>query len=531
MFWADKLAYEIVERKRDVYLTECGLGASGIPHVGNLGDGIRAYTVSLALRELGVKSDFQAFSDDRDGLRKIPFGFPSKLREYIGKPVSRIPDPFSCHESYGNHMSFLLVDALERCGVELKFISSDEAYSKGFFDSVISEILSNWKRCGEIIFEMTGQEKYLERLPFYTICEECGKIYTTRVLEFFEKEREVFYKCDDRFLGKDSNTGEEIEVFGCGHSGRTSVRNGKLAWKVEFAARWKAYDVIFEAYGKDILDSVKVNDKICEEILGQNPPIHTFYEMFVERGGRKISGSRGNIFTPQLWLSYASPESLRLLMLKRLSTTRVVDLEEIPKYSDEVDHLSEIYFGGVENLSEREEKHLRRLYEYVYFLNPPERKPIGVEYNLLINLARLLPEELSNREELIIEILQNSKRIPKELDEKSKKELLKRIEFTTTYTSQVKPSEKVKLELEDRERKALRELSEKLKLEREAEEIQSIIFEVAKKHGIKSVRFFQVLYTLILGIERGPRASTLIKTVGQGKVREVIRRVLDENCN
>lgn len=522
IFWADKTAEKIIRSEKELYRTECGLGASGIPHVGSVGDGIRSYAVTLALKDRGVDSEFVAFSDDRDGLRKVPLGFPAFLEEYIGRPVSMIPDPFECHTSYGEHMSSLLVDALDKVGVRFTFQSGNTAYKEGIMDEVVVEALNHWKEAGTIIFEMTGQKKYLEQLPFNVICSECGKIYTTRAYEWIPEKKKIAYVCDQEFKGADSRTGKEVAVAGCGHQGEASIRDGKLTWKVEFAARWKALDISFEAFGKDILDSVRVNDRIAKDIFHIHPPVHAFYELFVERGGGRISKSRGNVFTPQVWLSYGSPESLRLLMLKRLATTRVVDVEEIPKFMNEVDYLKKVFFGREKIKNERESQHLRRLYEYVTFLSPGDRTGLLIDYYTLVQLARMLPRTVENRVTLFRDILIRSGLIEEEF---SDEELRQRIEYATEWVEEVEETEKEELSFSETEKVALRNLADKLPGYTDGEQIQELIFLTAQQHQVKPGRFFQMLYKVIIGTDRGPRAGTLISGVGPERVAEMIMNV------
>ncbi|MGC1120025.1 MAG: lysine--tRNA ligase [Candidatus Methanofastidiosia archaeon] len=522
IFWADKTAEKIIKRDKELYRTECGLGASGIPHVGSVGDGIRAYAVTLALKDRGVPSEFVAFSDDRDGLRKVPLGFPAFLEEYIGRPVSMIPDPFECHKSYGEHMSSLLLDALDKVGVKFTFQSGNTIYREGALDEVIVEALNNWKKAGQIISEMTGQKKYLEQLPFNAICSECGKIYTTRAYEWIPEKKRILYVCDQEFKGADSKTGKELTVSGCGHQGEASIREGKLTWKVEFAARWKVLDISFEAFGKDILDSVRVNDHIAKEIFHIRPPVHAFYELFVERGGGRISKSKGNVFTPQVWLSYGSPESLRLLMLKRLATTRVVDVEEIPKFMNEMDYLKKVYFGREKIKNERERQHVHRLYEYVTFLNPPDQMGLLINYCTLVQLARMLPKTVENRYAIFRDILMRSGLIEEEF---SDEELRQRIEYATEWVEEVEEVEKEEISLNETEKVALRNLADKLPEYTEGEQIQELIFLTAQQFQVKPGRFFQLLYNIIIGADRGPRAGTLISGVGPERVADMILRV------
>ena len=180
--WLDKIANELINRekkigrKNEVIRTESGLGASGFPHIGSFSDCARSYGLKLALEEQGSRSEYIAFSDDKDGLRKVPTGLPESLKKFLGFPVTSIPDPFKCHGSYGDHVSALLIDALDRCGIEYKFYSATMAYRAGLFNKQIESILLNAEKIGKIIREKLGQEKYVELLPYYPVCEECGRI-------------------------------------------------------------------------------------------------------------------------------------------------------------------------------------------------------------------------------------------------------------------------------------------------------------------------------------------------------------------
>jgi len=273
--WIDKLASELLEREKtlgrnlDLIRVESGLGASGIPHIGSLGDAVRAYGVKLALENLGYKSELIAYSDDLDGLRKVPEGLPDSLQEHIGKPVSLIPDPYGCHDSYGMHMSSILLDGLDKVGIKYEFRRAVDTYKQGLLKDHIHTILQNSVKIGDKISELVGQEKYQKYLPYFPVCAECNRLYTAEATEYISDEKKVKYKCHDTEIGSKM-------IKGCGHEGEADITKdlGKLAWKVEFAARWSAFDIRFEAYGKDIMDSVKVNDWVSDEIL-KVPHPHT----------------------------------------------------------------------------------------------------------------------------------------------------------------------------------------------------------------------------------------------------------------
>jgi len=299
---------------------------------------------------------------------------------------------------------------------------------------------------------------------------------------------------------------------------------GKLSWKGEFAARWKALDIRFEAYGKDIADSVRVNDRISREVLGYEPPAHARYEMFLDKSGRKISKSTGNVFTPQVWFKYGSPQSLMLLMLKRFVGTRTLDVSDIPAYMNELDYLEDIYFGKKTIPDEKELAKLKGLYEYCWVLKPPKQPSIHVPYNMLTYLAKIAPK--SRETEFITEKLQGYGYLPKgqQLDENLKK----RIEYALNWVRDFEEIRETAITLKPEEKAAIKELIETLKSEEKAEKIQNAIFDIAKKHSIPPPEFFKTLYTILIGAPQGPRLGPYIVAMGKQNVINALQRTLNQ---
>ena len=522
--WYDKMARKVVSRERklgrslDRVRTEMGLGASGFPHIGSLGDAARSYAVTLALREMGVNSELVAYCDDKDGLRKVPAGLPESLNKYLGYPVSSIPDPFGCHESFGKHMSSLLLDALDKCGIEYHYFSAKEVYEKGLLLDEIRTILLNAEKVGEIVKEEVGQERYTEVLPFFPVCSECGRIYTTKAYKFEPETDKVLYKCE----------GLEIRgklIAGCGYEGEADITKGegKLTWKSEFAARWKALDIRFEAYGKDIADSVKINDRICREVLCFEPPSHAKYEMFLDKGGKKISKSAGNVFTPQVWFRYGSQQSLLLLMLKRFVGTRTLDVSDIPSYMNELDVLEDVYFGK-KQVSARDVAKLKGLYKYCWVMNPPAKPNIHVPYNLLAFLVKMAPKECLNN--FVTEKLQNYGYLPK--NQQVEAELEKRVEYALNWVRDFNEIKETPVNLTETEETAVAELVNVLKDADEPDEIQNAIFNAAKTNDLKPAALFRTLYSILMGTPQGPRLGPYILAMGKQNVIAALRRALNK---
>jgi len=511
--WVDKPAAELLAREeslgRDTSMVrvESGLGASGVPHIGSLGDAVRAYGVALALRDMGHRSELVAYSDDMDGLRKVPAGLGGAgLEAHVGRPVSSIGDPHGCHASYGEHMSSLLLDALDALGVEHTHMSAREAYSGGRFAKQAEAILGAAGRIGERIAEATGQEKFRGALPYWPVCESCGRLYTAVAKEHLGGAR-VSYAC----------TGAEIggrRVDGCGHAGEADAARGpgKLAWKVEFAARWAALDIRFEAYGKDIMDSVAVNDWVCESVLGRAPPHHARYEMFLDRAGGKISKSSGNVLTPQEWLRYGSPQSLLLLLFKRISGARRVGTEDVPQLMDELARLERLYFGREDEPNAERASRLRGLYEYAHLLRPPGAPQERAPYGLLVALARAFRED---RGAIITRRLVEYGTV-----KGPGAALAESIELAGRYADDHGAGGAAPQEPGEGVRAAMLEVADALDAGGDAHEA---VREASKRHGVQARETFRAIYLATIGAPSGPRLGRFVADIGPARAAAMIR--------
>jgi lysyl-tRNA synthetase class 1 len=521
--WYDKTALEVVQREQkldrslDLIRTEMGVSASGMPHIGNLSDAIRSYAVTVALQAQNYRSELIAFADDKDGLRKAPAGMPKLLNKFLGFPVSSIPDPDKCHESFGEHAISLMLEAFDRCGVEYTFMSASDVYKRGLLNDEIKKILLNSKRVGEIIKEEVGQEKFEEALPYFAICGNCGRIYTTKAYELLPKEHKILYVCE----------GMEIKgqwFDGCGHKGEVDYTKaeGKLVWKVEFAARWKALDIRFEAYGKDIADSVRVNDHISQEILGYSPPYHAQYELFLTAGGKKFSKSAGVLLAPGDWFRYGSPRSLILLMLKRFVGARSISVLDIPGYMNELDELEDVYFGKKQIHDKKELTKLSGLYEYCWWLNPPKQAGVHVPYNLLSYIAKVAPK--AEETQYIVEKLREYGYLKG--NEPLSRDLEERIQCIMNWNRDLAEIKETKVELSAKEKATIQELVQILQTDVDANQIQTAVFDVARKHDIQPSQFFKVLYMILLGTSKGPRLGPYIVAMGRKKSIDAMQRAL-----
>ncbi len=519
MFWLDKIAESITRGWKPspdgVFRVECGIGASGIPHVGSVADALRSYGVKLALEDRGLKSELIVYADDMDGLRKVPMGLPSSLQRYLGFPVSDIPDPFNCHDSFAEHIESLFLDALDRLDMAYRFVSGYKAYKSGILNDYIRKILLNASEIRRIDIKMTGAKREEGWIYYWPICENCGRIYTTFAYRYLPREDVILYRCASQFKG----------VEGCGHEGevRLSSGCGKVAWKAEMAIRWARFHVVFEARGKDIDASFQVNMAVASRILGIKPPHSIVYELFLGKTGRKISKSTGNVFTPQTWFRYGTPESLRLLMFKRYQGTRKLDVEDVPIYMDELDRLEDLYFNlsRIKNLRER--IRVKRLYEYVRLLKPPERPLPHIPYMTGVELVSSIPVNLddSNKLDLFLFLLRKQG-ILKEIGERERLEIKRRLRlYINWYEDFVKPAPEP-IKPSEKEVEAIYSLVSRITDNSTPDDVQEAVFEVAREFGIPPRSFFRLLYLLIIGRERGPKISTYVRVLGPNKFKQLL---------
>jgi lysyl-tRNA synthetase class 1 len=515
--WLDRVASEIIEREKKLgrdlsnIRVESGLGASGIPHIGNLSDAARAYGVKLALEEAGYHSELISYSDDMDALRKVPAGLPNWLVNEIAKPVSEIRDPFSDgHNSYGAHMSALLIQGLDSLGLKYKFQSGYESYKKGLLTREIDLILRNAETIGGKIEELTGQKKYLETLPYFPQCSKCHRLNVAHAYRYDPQDMKVYYKCSGDEIGKKW-------VEGCGNEGFADIRKGegKLSWKVEFAARWSAFDIRYEAHGKELIDSVRINDWICDNVLGFPHPYHVVYELFQDKSGKKISKSVGNLVTPQKWFSLASPQSLLLVYFKRIIGARSISEEDVPSYMDEYDYHEDLYFGKVKEPNKMKESRLKGIYYYANLAHPPSSPSQHVPYRMLVELASVAPSE--NPEDYVAKRLIEYRAV-KEID----KGIGQRIRYALNWAREFTLGEE-EIEMTSREKEAVFDLGIKIENQNDQQAIQTLIFDTARSHGLEPSEFFSVLYKILLGVQRGPRLGPYIVDVGPAKVSQKLK--------
>lgn len=497
---------EKLPQRPDTVLFETGYGPSGLPHIGTFGEVARTTMVRHAFRTLTQDewpTRLVCFSDDMDGLRKVPDNIPNAhmIEPHLDKPLTSVPDPFQTDTSFGAHNNARLRSFLDTFGFDYEFYSATECYRSGRFDETLLRLLANYDKVMNVILPTLGEERRKTYSPFLPVCPRTGKVLQVPMTARNEKAGTVTYK--------DPETGEEMTA---------PVTGGavKCQWKADWAMRWVALGVDYEMAGKDLIDSVKLSSAIAR-ILGAVPPEGFSYELFLDENAEKISKSRGNGLTIEEWLTYASPESLSLYMFQSPRKAKRLYFDVIPKAVDE-------YLAHISAFPDQEpDKQLANPVWHIHSGEPP-RAELPISFNLLLNLV-----SASNSEEpeVLWGFIQRYAPGATPHDHPLLDQL---VAYAIRYFHDfVKPNKQYRGPTET-ERAALEALNEKLASVPEdasGEDIQNIVYEVGKAHDFENLRdWFRALYEVLLGQSQGPRFGNFVELYGVKETRDLIRKVL-----
>ncbi|WP_207455195.1 lysine--tRNA ligase [Azospirillum sp. SYSU D00513] len=484
-------------------LFETGYGPSGLPHLGTFGEVARTTMVRQAFQAMSdLPTKLFCFSDDMDGLRKVPDNIPNQemVKENLGKPLTQVPDPFGTHESFGAHNNARLRAFLDGFGFEYEFQSSTEWYKSGRFDEALLGVLRHYDEIMAVMLPTLGEERQQTYSPFLPVSPATGRVLQVPILERNLDAGTIVFEDED---------GKKVEV---------PVTGGhvKLQWKPDWGMRWYALGVDYEMYGKDLIPSADLAGKIAR-ILGGPPPEGFNYELFLDDKGQKISKSKGNGLTMEEWLAYAPPESLALYMFQKPKAAKRLYFDVIPRAVDE-------YLAFVGKFPQEEPaKRLENPAWHIHNGKPPAVRS-DVSFNLLLNLAGAANAETKDVMWGFI-----SRYAPEATPENSP--FLDKLAGYAVryYQDQVKPTKQFRAPT-DAERAALEDLLTRLDAipaGATAEAIQNEVFEVGKAHGFTELRaWFLALYEVLLGQSTGPRMGSFIQLYGIEETKGLIREKL-----
>ncbi|MDQ8730353.1 lysine--tRNA ligase [Bradyrhizobium sp. LHD-71] len=512
---AKKIVARLKRKPKDEVLFETGYGPSGLPHIGTFGEVARTTMVRHAFRVLTddkIKTRLLAFSDDMDGLRKVPDNVPNKemLAAHLNKPLTSVPDPFSNeYPSFGHHNNARLRAFLDQFGFDYEFASATDYYKSGKFDATLLKMLEHLDKVMAIMLPSLREERAATYSPFLPICPRTGAVLYVPVVAHDAKNGTISYD--------DPETKERITV---------PVTGGhcKLQWKPDWAMRWTALGVDYEMSGKDLIDSVKLSAKICSA-LGGIPPDGFNYELFLDEKGQKISKSKGNGLTMEEWLRYASPESLSLFMYREPKSAKRLYFDVIPRNVDDYQQFLDSY------PKQETKQRLANPVWHIHSGNPP-KIDMPVTFQMLLTLVSSSNAE--NAETLWGFIGRYRPGVTPQTHPK----LDALVGYAINYFRDFVLPEKKFREPTAGERAALEDLRNalaQLPQDASAEDIQNVVYEIGRREpfldqakkgkdgrpGV-SLDWFNMLYQVLLGQEKGPRFGSFVAVYGVGNAVAMI---------
>ncbi len=489
-------------------LFETGYGPSGLPHIGTFGEVVRTSWVRHAFTHLtGQPSRLIAFSDDMDGLRKVPDNVPNRelLTGFLGQPLTRIPDPFGGHESFGAHNNARLRSFLDSFGFEYEFASATDYYTAGRFDPALLRVLARYDQVMAVILPTLGPERRATYAPILPIHPRTGVVMQVPMEQRDPDAGTVVWR--------DPDSGEAFE---------TPVTGGaaKLQWKADWAMRWFALGVDYEMSGKDLIDSVRLSGRICR-ILGGSPPEGFTYELFLDEEAQKISKSRGNGLSMDEWLRYAPAESLGQFMYHQPQRAKRLYFDAIPRAVDD-------YLANVARLpAQAEPEQLVNPAWHIGAGHLPNHGGSPVSFAMLLNLAAVVNAETP-------EILWGFIHRYAPGASRATLPFLDQLvgHAIAYYRDFIRPTKRYR-QPDTVERAALADLAETLRgldLGADSESIQNLVFEVGKRHGFSELRaWFGCLYQVLLGQAEGPRFGGFVALYGVTETVNLIEAALSRS--
>ncbi|PSQ01716.1 lysine--tRNA ligase [Halobacteriales archaeon QS_5_70_17] len=532
-FWADAVADEIEARDpEEPIVVKGGVSPSGVPHIGHLNEVMRGYLVAEALRERGreVRQVFTA--DDRDPLRAVPRTLatldwevvslgdtenPGALGRNLGRPLTDVPDPFGCCDSFGAHQTHLLQRMADAVGVPVEVVSNTDLYEDGGFEEVTRDLLADRERAREVLAEYQASvDPDGDYVPFTPICDSCGKL-TGRVVAVDLDGGTVDYVCEDSEAGNRT-------IEGCGREGTATLREGKLPWRFEWPAQWRVLGVDFEPFGKDHAEgSWPSGEHVSREVLGFEPPVPMVYEWFTYNG-EALSSSSGHVVTVDDVLSMLEREVFRYFFTKPPKRARDFDVGGLDQLVDEFDRFEATYFGTVD--ADEDERSLADRAYPMCVDDVSGSSPVRIPYTFAAVLG------MTDDSDLRATMARRSGHLPEDAAPESVSLALARVEKAREWAVRTDNEYNYRLaeslpavDPTPEAAAALEDLADFV--EREApdgETLQGEIYETARGHGVGVGDFFELGYRLFLDEPEGPRLGPFLAALDRRFVLRRLRR-------
>ena len=520
--WIERITEELIKDNSEEHVVASGTSISGSIHIGNSCDVFIANAVAKTINASDILAKTIWIADDHDPLRKVPYPLPASYEKYLGIPYSRIPCPEKCCENFVEHFQKPFLNTLDYFGIELKVYSGAEMYKNGLYNEYIRIALNNASKI-RIIFNKFREYPLKEDwLPYNPICEECGRVNTTYAYHF--EEDLVYYKCE------------------CGFDGAMDIKSGegKLTWRVEWAARWKIFDITCEPFGKDHAasgGSYDVSKIISQEIYDYKAPYPVPYE-WITLKGEAMSKSQGIFFTPGQWLEIAFPETLNYFIF-RSKPTKHKDFDPSMPFLDfieQYDRVERIYYNMEEAASEKEAEKLKKIYE-ISQIHISESMPFQPSYRFLTVAYQIAGDD----EERVFNILKTNSQLPVEMETKNLSDLDQddiyrfrmRLNHVKNWLSLYAPSfvkfevqkEIPNVELSKEQEEFLFKVSDALeKNNYTPETFHDAMYIILNDLNLKPQKAFQAIYRMIIGKKQGPRAASFVLSLDKDFVIKRFRK-------
>lgn len=510
--WPFQEAQRLINRlkgmpeRKDPIIFQTGYGPSGLPHLGTFGEVARTSMVRHAFEQLtGRQTKLICFSDDMDGMRKVPptVPDPKALEPYLEVPLSRVPDPFGTHESFAAHNNARLQDFLDQFGFDYTFQSAAAAYTDGMFDDTLIRVLEVYDEILEIILPTLGEERRQSYSPILPISPTSGRVLYVPLLE------------------RDASTGEIVYEDEDGTRVTSSVRGGavKLQWKADWAGRWYALGVDYEMAGEDLTESVRLSNRIVKA-LGGTPPSGFNYQLFLDENGNKISKTKGNGLTIEEWLRYAAPETLSLYNFHQPKKAKKLHFDVIPKTVDEYwQHVAKYPTLDGAKAIDSPAWHIHQ--GDVPTVMPP------VSFGLLMNIV----DASGTSDPDVLRGFVAKYRPNATAEEMAALEPL--LGYAIHYFEDFVKPKKTYRSPTDQERAALDQLASALEAmtgDEDPDIYQTAVFDAGKAQAFDNIRdWFKGLYEVVFGQSDGPRMGPFVAIYGPQPTAKLIRDALDRS--